>query len=83
MSTQITAIQCPKCLDIIYSRARHDMRSCSCGDISIDGGFEYCKVSFKHKVPIQFNLLIPTTKHELYMDWNYKVDKFGVIKICG
>lgn len=45
---KINAILCHKCKCIIYSRAHvHDMRSCDCGDISVDGGFDYFKVSHK------------------------------------
>jgi len=43
---KINAIQCKKCLDIIYSRNQHDYRKCSCLDdyVAIDGGNEYCKI---------------------------------------
>jgi len=34
---KVSAICCPKCKNIIYSRARHDCRSCSCGEVYIDG----------------------------------------------
>lgn len=32
---KINALQCGKCGDIIFSRARHDMRFCSCGAVLI------------------------------------------------
>lgn len=41
------AIQCLNCDDIIYSVMRHDDRSCKCTSVSIDGGKDYTKVSFK------------------------------------
>lgn len=44
---KIKAIRCPKCRDVIYSRARHDCRQCGCGFVAIDGGFDYLKVSMK------------------------------------
>ena len=34
--------QCLKCGDIIESKYRHDWVSCSCGEIFIDGGLDYC-----------------------------------------
>ena len=40
----VSTIQCPKCKDTIYSRTRHDFRSCSCKSIFIDGGLDYTKV---------------------------------------
>lgn len=41
------AIHCFACDDVVYSVMRHDMRSCSCGKVSIDGGKDYTKVSFQ------------------------------------
>lgn len=43
------AIQCNLCDDIIYSVNRHDFRSCECGNVSIDGGKDYTKISFAKK----------------------------------
>lgn len=34
-------IQCLSCGDIIESRHRHDFKSCSCGAVAIDGGYDY------------------------------------------
>jgi len=68
----ITAIQCKKCLDIIYSRSTHDFKTCSCRRINIDGGFEYTKINGKNK-HIN-NLILDGDKllhHILFMDWNY------------
>lgn len=33
--------KCKKCGDIIESKSQNDMVSCSCGEISIDGGSEH------------------------------------------
>ena len=35
--------QCKRCLDIIESKSRHDYVTCSCGNLSVDGGTEYLK----------------------------------------
>ena len=40
------AIHCLSCDDVVYSVNRHDMRSCSCRRVSIDGGKEYTKIVF-------------------------------------
>lgn len=77
---KITCIECPSCNDIIYSRARHDMRSCSCGKVFIDGGFDYCRVGFKDKSPKYITVEVDFTKEELYKDWNEQIDKCGLIK---
>lgn len=40
--------QCRNCGDVIESTNRHDFKSCKCGAISVDGGKEYLKRSFKN-----------------------------------
>ena len=37
--------QCTLCGDIIESKYRHDWVTCKCGKLSIDGGYDYVKVS--------------------------------------
>jgi hypothetical protein len=85
-TTTVLAIQCPQCFDIVYSRNRHDMRSCCCGSISIDGGFDYVKLSYDpSKVKLDesptFKLVVPLTKKEIYDDWNRRKDELGIIRI--
>ena len=76
----VGAIKCPKCKEVIYSRARHDMRSCSCGEVAVDGGFDYLKVSYKKKAPSTMQIRITATKKQLYDDWNNNKNKFGILK---
>jgi len=78
--TRVHAIQCPKCKDIIYSRARHDYHSCTCGDVTIDGGFDYMHCSWKVKPPKELIKYIPVTRTRLFVDWNFRRDQFGIIK---
>ena len=73
-------IACPECKDTIFSRTRHDCRGCSCGEVYIDGGFDYCRVGFKTSKPTIFTLKVDQTKKQLYNDWNCSEDKFGLIK---
>lgn len=82
---KVIAIKCSKCGDTIYSRARHDCRSCSCGEIHIDGGDSYTKISFPPDkgLPKPFELEIDTTKEELLKDYQECQDKFGRIKKIG
>jgi len=85
MPTTVKAIKCPNCKDIIYSVVRHDYHSCSCGDIMIDGGFDYLRCSLQEgeKEPKILSLEINATKSELYNDWNWNLQesrKFGLIK---
>lgn len=37
----MNAARCKICGDIIESKDRHDFKTCSCGNLSVDGGEEY------------------------------------------
>lgn len=76
----VNAVICKKCGDTVYSRAQHDMRWCSCSSISIDGGFDYTKVSGNPGDFEQTTVRVRATIEELYRDWNNGDDKFGLIK---
>lgn len=39
--------KCLKCGDKIVSKHRHNYITCSCGNVSVDGGLDYCRRSFK------------------------------------
>ena len=82
---KVKAIKCPKCEDVIYSRARHDFHYCNCGAIFVDGGFDYLRYgegsnneSFDKIENI--NLELDVTKEKLFDDWNKGINKFGIIK---
>ena len=77
---KISAIQCKKCGDTIYSRAQHDFRYCSCRTIAIDGGFDYVRIIGDNKNMTEKKIEVKHTKKELYDDWNYRNDKYGLIK---
>jgi hypothetical protein len=77
---KINAIQCDKCGDIVFSRARHDMRWCNCGEVAIDGGFDYTKISYITSSPKRVEIEVNATKAELYNDWNNRIDDYGLIK---
>jgi len=80
---QVKAITCPRCKDTIYSRAGHDFHSCTCGDVSVDGGPKLERVlwqagcGFEQPKPVE--VTINATPQELYDDWNNRVNRFGVI----
>ena len=79
---KVSAICCDNCGDTIYSRAVHDWRECICGEICIDGGFDYIKISFINidNPPKIIELEVDATKKDLYYDWNHRINKFGRIK---
>lgn len=80
----VTAIICPFCQDVVYSRAGHDMRYCTCEKSAIDGGFEYnriiCTGTLNQVKQIKIRLPVDVTKRDLYDDWNRSRDKYGLIK---
>ena len=77
----VNALKCFLCGDIVYSRARHDARHCSCGNCYIDGGFDYQRCGAKRIDKIKdVKFLTNITKKEFYDDWNLKRDKYGLIK---
>lgn len=75
----VTAIRCNECGDTIFSRARHDWRTCSCGCTWIDGGFEYVRFGGKPSCE-PYKLDVYVLKKELYDDWNRGTDRYGLIK---
>lgn len=58
------------------------MRDCKCGNVAIDGGFDYFKVSVKgrHNV-ISIDLPKSMTKKALYDDWNKNKDQYGYYEV--
>lgn len=78
---KVNAIQCPNCKDTIYSRACHDCRHCSCGNIFIDGGLDYYRAGGKYiEESKNVKIKINATKKELWDDWNYGTDNYGLIE---
>lgn len=78
---KVNAIRCKNCDDLIYSRARHDFRWCSCGTVAIDGGEENMRFCGEHKCfdgPFEFQI-DAASYEELYKDWNSMIDKYGRI----
>lgn len=41
------AARCLICLDVIESTHRHDFRTCTCGNVSVDGGPAYKRRCFQ------------------------------------
>lgn len=79
--TLVRAYECPNCHDLVYSRARHDFRRCSCGAIFVDGGFDYVRLGYVHdRAPRLVRKFVKATRDELFADWSSISDKFGIIK---
>jgi hypothetical protein len=81
---KVTAIKCSKCKDVIYSRARHDMRYCTCKTIFIDGGRDYTRVGCDPEIKVEgletHELEVDATDGDLFYDWNMRENRFGLVK---
>jgi hypothetical protein len=79
---KVCGLKCLKCQDVIFSRTRHDYRSCTCCLIAIDGGFDYLKISGNTGTfqIVEINLPDDITRKMLYDDWNERKDIYGKIK---
>ena len=85
------SVRCLMCLDEIESKHRHDFVTCSCGNVSVDGGLAYVRRS-----AIDFSMVEDTSVHrkftvneleyEIHMsrnrpyyskDYNRKVEKMA------
>lgn len=44
---KLSVIKCLLCGDVIGSFYRHDFRTCNCGHVHLDGGFDYTKIGWK------------------------------------
>lgn len=77
---KVNCVRCKKCGEIIYSRARHDMRWCFCGGVAVDGGFDYFKVSANFGDFESVILELDVTKKELYDDWDKGIDLYGKLE---
>ncbi len=52
---KVQAIRCPSCLDVVWSRHRHDWRPCGCFDdhrgVFVDGGRDYLRYGWSDIPP--------------------------------
>lgn len=79
---KVTAVICPKCKEKIYSRARHDMHWCHCGNTAVDGGLEYVRITAKENLEdvVTEVIDVKASSKKLYDDYNLNINKFGWIK---
>lgn len=77
---KVSGIKCLKCGDFIYSRARHDFRSCTCEACFVDGGQnDYIRIGGNREDWEFGHVEVPVTPEELYKDYNKGKDKYGKI----
>jgi len=68
------------CGDIVFSRARHDYRTCSCNLVAIDGGRDYTKICGNANDFEIINLEVPLDNKVLYDSWNRGLKSIGILK---
>lgn len=49
--TYVHGIECPVCMERLYSRSGHDMRYCKCSYCYVDGGRNYMRVGYGTYIP--------------------------------
>lgn len=45
--TLINKAKCLLCGDVLESTSRHDSKTCRCGNLSVDGGHDYIRRSYR------------------------------------
>ena len=78
--TRVLAWKCTSCGDLVFSRAQHDMRYCTCKKIAVDGGLGRDAVVRLVGNPKRVEMYIEQTKDELYDDWNTGRNLYGLIR---
>jgi len=81
---KVKIIECSKCGDKIYSRARHDMITCTCENVMVDGGhFDGIRWNFERILGAidskQEYIFLDVTEAQLMDDWNMRWNKLGRI----
>ena len=73
-------VKCADCQTIIYSRAGHDFRYCTCGNTYVDGGQGKFGGRWGfHRKPKRVAVDILIELPELREDWNHRRDLYGKI----
>ena len=55
------AAKCKKCGEVIESRYLHDFKYCRCGEIFVDGGFDYIRRGGKNLSNIEDLSIVDST----------------------
>jgi len=46
-----SGVECPVCKEVVVSLGVHDFNRCECGDVFVDGGFDYLRVGYNKVSP--------------------------------
>lgn len=87
--TEVDAVKCSMCKDIIYLRSNLDSRWCSCRALTIGGGivrgaYPADRIGIKRTsstAPYKYlKIKVNASLQELQHDWNHGPNKFGCMK---
>lgn len=79
---KIYGVVCERCSTFVFSRAHYDFRRCPCAAIAADGGFDYLRICYNPGIPYRYKQIeLDVNKQQLYADWNYRHDQFGIIPL--
>lgn len=82
-ATLVTAVTCPVCKDSVFSRCEQDSRKCSCGDLTVSGGFSFLEILMAPNIlPEDVTIRevpLTVTKEDLCLDWTTGRNLFGRI----
>ena len=81
---KVKVVECSKCGDKIYSRTRRDYNSCTCGNVSVDGGhFDGVRWNFERIIgdieSKQEYMFIDLSEAQMMDDYHMKWNKLGRI----
>mgnify|MGYP003661971083 CR=1 FL=1 len=88
---KVSAVRCNHCRQTVYSRARHDFRTCKCfhneagsTGVAVDGGRDYFKLLYGDAGSYEvLELDIRATDEVLYDDWNKGFNNYGILNEDG
>lgn len=64
---KVSALKCPVCETVIWSKSRHDFRHCPCGKCFIDGGRAYTRAGWEPGLQPKMGVL-DTATNEFSID---------------
>ena len=79
-------IKCLLCGDVIYSAHKHDMVTCMCGAVAVDGGNNYLRRSGNIENWEEQSIVLPTelvTSMVEKADWCLETDRNGFGIACA
>ncbi|XHR27226.1 MAG: hypothetical protein ACFUZC_14895 [Chthoniobacteraceae bacterium] len=75
----VSAVYCPNCHLLIFSRAHHDFRRCPCSSFGVDGGPGLERVEYRDEFPRVATFSLPVPRERLLDDYADDTCAFGYL----